>query len=61
MKGALPIWPQYGAHPPAASWDDWGRFFAAVFAIDPSARCGPYNGREDFHTKTDGKYNGEAI
>jgi hypothetical protein len=42
--------------PPAASWDQHGEWMAALYDRDPHARIGPYTGRDDFHTKTDGAY-----
>lgn len=40
----------------AASWADWGHFLAALFELDPSAKAGPYTGREDFHVQTRGEF-----
>lgn len=41
----------------AATYDEWGWFLAALFEADPLARCeGTYDGREDFHEKTNNKY-----
>jgi hypothetical protein len=40
----------------AASWDDHGKWFAKLFDIDPGARLGPYDGREEFHLATKGAY-----
>lgn len=40
----------------AATWDAWGRFFAYLFDIDPGMTCYAYNGREDFHNKTEGRF-----
>ena len=40
----------------AATWDAWGRFFAYLFDIDPDMTCYAYNGREDFHNKTEGRF-----
>lgn len=41
----------------AATYDEWGWFLAALFDADPTARCaGAYDGRADFHRKTNGKY-----
>jgi len=42
--------------PKAASYADWGRFLAALFEIDPDAKCPYYAGREDFHAKTAGAF-----
>lgn len=40
----------------AATYDEWGFFLAEIFARDPQAKCGGYNGREDFIVQTDGKF-----
>lgn len=43
----------------AASWDQHGRWFARLFKFDPNAvivAAARYEGAEDFHTKTGGKY-----
>lgn len=53
---------QYGAYLNAATYDEWGYWFAALYEADPTARCGGsvkdpvYADREDFHAKTEGKY-----
>lgn len=44
----------------AASWDDHGRWMAALFARDPAARIADYDGAEDFDRSTDGAYR-EAV
>lgn len=41
---------------PAASWDQHGRWMAELFERDPNARISNYNGRDDFHRATKGKY-----
>lgn len=47
----------YDGHPGfAASYDDWGRFLAALFLVDPDAIAGPYKGYDDFHAQTKGAY-----
>lgn len=40
----------------AATWREWGWFMAEVFAADPSAKFGPYDGRCDFNNKTHGEF-----
>lgn len=40
----------------AATWDAWGRFFAYLFDIDPDMTCYAYDGRRDFHAKTDYRF-----
>lgn len=40
----------------AATWDAWGRFFAYLFDIDPDMTCYAYDGRDDFHAKTKGRF-----
>lgn len=50
---------QYGASTwdsSPATWDQHGEVFARLFEIDPNARIGDYNGRDEFHRVTDGKY-----
>lgn len=39
-----------------ATYDEWGYFIAELFERDPDAVFGPYNGRDDFHRKTNGDY-----
>lgn len=36
----------------AATWQDWGDMIAALFAIDPDAIIGNYNGADDFVDQT---------
>ena len=40
----------------AATWDEWGMFLAAVFAIDPLARTRDYECAAHFHWATTGRY-----
>lgn len=40
----------------AATVDDWGWLIAAVFAVEPGARFGPYKGADDFAKQTRNKY-----
>ncbi len=40
----------------SATWDQWGWFLSALYAVDPDAKAGPYANVEDFDRKTDGKY-----
>jgi len=40
----------------AATWDQWGVFLAAIFAVDPEMSCWAYTGAEDFHAKTAGRF-----
>lgn len=47
-SGADHIW--------AATWDEWGWFLAEVFNYDPSAKAGPYVGREGFDAATSNAY-----
>jgi hypothetical protein len=44
----------------AATWDSWGWFIAFLFAYDPAAVAGPYDGVDDFHGKTGHKFH-EAV
>jgi hypothetical protein len=49
---------QYGSSQVyAASYDEWGWFIAGIFAADPDAIFGPYDGLEDFVDKTHSAYN----
>lgn len=43
---------QHGNHGHAATWSDWGRFLAALYARDTAAKCWAYADAEDFHAKT---------
>jgi hypothetical protein len=36
----------------AATWYEWGDFFANLFRVDPKAIIGPYDGLEDFEHQT---------
>jgi hypothetical protein len=42
----------------AATYDEWGWFLAALFEADPTAKTdgNAYDGIDDFHAKTEGKY-----
>lgn len=45
----------------AATWDQWGVFFAWLFDVDPamvagSAKRPTYDGRDDYHDKTYGRF-----
>lgn len=39
-------------HEYAASWDQWGIFLAAIYAVDPTAKSWAYTDADDFHAKT---------
>jgi hypothetical protein len=43
-------------HGYGATWDEWGEWIAQLYLIDREAIIGPYNGFDDFHVKTGGKY-----
>jgi hypothetical protein len=44
----------------AATWDEWGVFLAAIYAVDPTARSWAYRDAEDFHWQTFRRFaNGE--
>ena len=46
-----------GEHPGfAASYDDWGRYLAVLFDLDPDLHAGPYKGRDHFHEVTQHAY-----
>ena len=40
----------------AATWDEWGAIFAAIFAADPNATCYAYEDGEHFHWTTGGRF-----
>lgn len=45
----------------AATWDQWGVMLSCLFTLDPDMKVGSYkhpyyDGREDFHRMTDGRY-----
>jgi hypothetical protein len=40
----------------ATTWDQHGEWMARLFDKDPAAKIGPYNGCDDFHAQTQGKY-----
>jgi hypothetical protein len=40
----------------AASYDQWGWFFSALFELDPDGKLGPYDGHDDFHNKTEWEF-----
>lgn len=52
---------------PAATWDEWGAFFGALYYADPAARSGGSAGRPvyadavDFHQKTGGRFRGRWV
>lgn len=45
----------------AASFDQHGRWFARLYELDPSARIAIYQGDEDFHEKTQGRYSAAVL
>lgn len=40
----------------AATWDEWGAFFAAVYRADPNMVCSTYQSSDHFHWVTGGRY-----
>lgn len=44
----------------AATWHEWGWFFAHVFDLDPTAKAGPYDGVDEFHRLTDDQFHLDA-
>jgi hypothetical protein len=42
----------------AATWDEWGIFFARLFMIDPNAHCGKhgYQGEDHYHWRTGDRF-----
>jgi hypothetical protein len=52
----------YGAgYDYAATWDEWGLFFAALFEDDPQMTCWAYDGADDFSRSTGGRFDGEPF
>jgi hypothetical protein len=49
---------RYGADSDAyaATYDQWGHFLFALYAVDPDIKAGPYTGVEDFDHQTSGKF-----
>lgn len=50
-RGPVPVY--------AATFDEWGWFYAEILRRDPSAWCGQYRGVVAFKQATDGKYGPE--
>src|SRR5690606_12983870 len=47
----------YGAgYDYAATWDEWGVIFAAIFEADANATCAAYEDGYDFHWQTDDRF-----
>lgn len=40
----------------AATWEEWGWFISALFALDSDAKIGQYKNAEDFHKVTEYKF-----
>lgn len=40
----------------AATWDEWGMFFAYLYEIDPGMKCWAYDDADDFHFKTGARF-----
>lgn len=40
----------------AATWDQWGVFLSILFDRDPNATCAAYDGADDFHVRTDDRF-----
>lgn len=45
----------------AATWDQWGVFLAAIFAVDSEAKCWAYENRDDFDWKTGDRFDGNSF
>jgi hypothetical protein len=62
LSGSSPYAPgfgrSFGEGVKAASWDEWGIFFARLFMLDPQAHCGKrgYQNEDDFHWVTGGRF-----
>jgi hypothetical protein len=48
LAGSSPHRAQHDREEYAATWTEWGIVMAALFAVDPDATIGHYNGREQF-------------
>jgi hypothetical protein len=46
----------YNPNSYAATWDQWGVFIAAIFAIDPDSKMTYYANAADFHWQTDWRF-----
>lgn len=40
----------------AATWDEWGMFFAHLYSVDPGMTCWAYDSEDDFHFKTGARF-----
>ena len=40
----------------AATWDEWGMFFAHLYSVDPQMKCWAYDDADDFHFKTASRF-----
>lgn len=47
---------QNGGEDPAATWDEWGIFLAALFTVDPDMVTTYYESAEHFHWSTGGRF-----
>lgn len=51
----------------AATWDEWGAFFGALYDLDPDARCGgsvkrpTYANADDYHYKTGDRFHPRPV
>ena len=55
LTGESSRWPNGGRttdRGKAATWDQWGVFLAALYAIDPQMTCWAYSGAYEFHVRT---------
>lgn len=44
-------------HEQAATWDQWGIFLAAIYAVDPTAKSWAYADAAAFHSQTGHRFN----
>ena len=45
----------------AATWDQWGVFFAYLYGVDPDLKTTTYKDEETFHRATGYRFDGDAL
>ena len=53
LSGSSPYRAQHDREEFAATWTEWGLVIDALFKVDPNAKIGHYDGREEFLRTTD--------
>lgn len=56
LEGAGRHGGQWGGQYRSATWDQWGIFLARIFEKDPNMKCRAYDGADDFHWLTGGRF-----